>query len=53
MLNFQVNISKENETLLKEAVKEINILNEHLYDIKKMIAPLLGYKIVENKEDLK
>ncbi len=34
-------------TELEELLEQIKILNEHLADFKKMIAPLLGYRVKE------
>ena len=35
--------------LLEVLIKELKALNENLTDIKKMVADLLGWKIVDDK----
>ncbi len=45
MLNFRINIDEEVKILLKEFNSEIKQLNEHLSDVKQMIAPCLGFKV--------
>lgn len=44
MFNFQ--IDKETKGLLQEFIKELKILNEHIADVKVMIAPILGFKVI-------
>lgn len=45
MLNPQINLDKETRELLKEFLKEFKDLNENLSDLKRMIAPWLGWKV--------
>jgi len=35
--------------VLEALTKELKVLNEHLFDLKKMIAPYLGWKIIDDK----
>ena len=37
--------------MAEELVKELKILNENLFDLKTMIAPYLGWRIVDDKEE--
>lgn len=48
---FRIDIDKETKELLEEFVKELGVLNEHLADVKTMIAPLLGFKIIGSKRN--
>jgi hypothetical protein len=49
VLNFRINI---NINIIEQLIKELKILNDNLYDIKKMIAPFLGYRIIDkNKKE--
>ncbi len=48
MLDFL--IDKETKAILKEFIKEMGILNEHLSDIKTMIAPILGWRVKQKGE---
>lgn len=47
MLNFQ--IDREAKELLRKFIEELGVLNEHLSDMKEMIAPVTGFRIVKNK----
>ena len=38
-------------SLLEVLIKELKILNEHLGDLKEMIAPYLGFRVVKDKEE--
>ena len=38
------------EYQIKELIEEIKTLNVHLDDIKKMVAPALGFKVIKDKE---
>lgn len=49
-MNFQLNINEETKNLLKDFLQEIKNLNEHLSDLKKMIAPYLGFRVIEDGE---
>ena len=42
---FQVELDKESKELLKEFMQEIKIMNEHLADLKEMVASTLGFKV--------
>jgi len=39
---------KEVIKIIKELVKELKILNEHLRDFKKMVAHFLGWKVMDD-----
>lgn len=43
--------TEKHEKIVKELIKQLVILNEHLADYKKMIAPWLGYEVKENEEE--
>lgn len=47
MLDFQ--IDKKTKELLREFVEELKVLNEHLADMKEMIADVTGFNVVKNK----
>lgn len=42
---MKVGLDKESQKLLEKLIKQINIFNENIGDIKEMIAPLLGFKV--------
>ncbi len=48
MLDFQ--IDEETKELLREFVREIGILNEHLLDVKTIVAGELGWRIKEKNK---
>lgn len=47
VLDFQVKIDQETKDLLKTFILELKILNEHLSDIKEIVAPILGFKVIK------
>jgi|GEM_PF-4892578 len=50
MLSFQVKIDQETKDLLKAFIQEIETLNENLSDIKEMVAPFLGFRVIKKEE---
>ena len=36
--------------IAEELVKELKLLNENLFDLKLMIAPWLGFRVIEKKK---
>lgn len=49
-MEFQVNLDEETRKLLKNFLKELGILNIHIKDIKTMIAPLLGFRVITDED---
>lgn len=47
VLNFQIKIEKEAKDLIIDFIKELKVLNENLSDIKEMVAPILGFKVIK------
>ena len=39
--------------MVENLIQELKTLNENLFDLKTMIAPYLGWKIVKDKEEEK
>lgn len=37
--------------VIEDLVRELKLLNENLLDLKTMIAPLLGFRVVKEKEE--
>ena len=50
-MEVRVEVSVKFEDLEK-ILNRIDILTEHIVDIKKMIAPLLGFRVMEKEKDI-
>jgi hypothetical protein len=43
---MEIKIDPEALTQIEDLRREIAVLNEHLTDLKKMVAPLLGWRVI-------
>lgn len=50
-MSFQLDVNPEVKNLLKDFLKELKTLNEHLADFKEMAAEYLGFKVIDKKEN--